>query len=188
MSENTQDSAWPPCETTLFSGSVVRNSLSSLMYDTNSNLLGKQTVQDHWDHQNCPSYSQVVASEKNKRKRIQVIKMLRLWWELKRNIGWGKFSWYTNKFSQIRLKKIRKLGRRINILTKDWNSYVASKQLTCFSSHLFVLCLTCSGDGRYFSKALMALSVKITWSHFKINFLTSVCGNLSEPRKIAVWK
>lgn len=136
MSENTQDSAWPPCETTLFSGSVVRNSLSSLMYDTNSNLLGKQTVQDHWDHQNCPSYSQVVASEKNKRKRIQVIKMLRLWWELKRNIGWGKFSWYTNKFSQIRLKKKKKLGRRINILTKDWNTLLQN------SLHVFhLICL-----------------------------------------------
>lgn len=45
--------------------------------------------------------------------------------------------------------------------------------------------LTCSGDGRYFNKELIALSVKVVWSQFKISFLISSCGNLSEPRKIA---
>ena len=48
--------------------------------------------------------------------------------------------------------------------------------------------LTCSGDGRYFNREVMALSVKVVWSQFKINFLTSWCGNLSDPRKIAVWQ
>ena len=144
MSENTQDSAWPPCETTLFSVSVNCGQKQSIEFDVwHKQQLTRQA--------NCsgslrssklsfifPS-SCIWEKQEKENPSDQNVKIVV---RIKTNIGWGKLSWYTNKFSQNQIEKKRKLRRRINILTKDWNSYVASKQFTCFSSH-FVCLFVC---------------------------------------------